>query len=112
MNETISRSYQLLTPLDRAVYFQSLLHSGKTKTEIALLVGKSLPYVSNSLRLLELPEIVKDGLESNLISEGHARALLGLKNTSSLAEVYTEIIRSDKSVRETEALVREKNAAQ
>ena len=65
-----------LNPLDRAKGFERLMNEfGLTTSEIAVRIGKSVAYVSNSLRLLSLPDALKDGLLSGLISEGHARAL-------------------------------------
>ena len=66
-----------LGPLDRAKAFERLeVEFGLSLAEIAEKIGKSEAYISNSIRLLSLPDAVKDGLLSGLISEGHARQLL------------------------------------
>lgn len=99
-------SYQSLPPLNRALLFQSLIVKGTKASEIARSIGKSLAYVSNSLRLLRLPPIVQDGLMSRTISEGHARALVSLTNPDHIVSIYREIIISNANVRQTEMLVR------
>src|SRR4030067_3701591 len=68
-----------LNPLDRAKGFERLMTEFRlTSSEIATRIGKSVAYVSNSLRLLTLPDALKDGLLSGLISEGHARAMAAI----------------------------------
>src|SRR3990170_4092268 len=68
-----------LNPIDRAKAFDRLMSEfGLGNSEIAQKVGKSPAYVSNSLRLLQLPDALKDGLLSGLITEGHARALAAI----------------------------------
>jgi len=70
-----------LNPLDRAKAFQQLEEEFDLSLgEISKKISKSMAYVSNSIRLLSLPDAVKDGLLSKLISEGHARAIAGLEN--------------------------------
>jgi len=96
-----------LHALERAKAFRQLqVEFGYSTSEIAKRVGKSESYVSNSLRLLELPDAVADGLAGGLISEGHARALLGLKEKSLMIEVYKRVLKENASVRRTEELVR------
>ena len=96
-----------LTSLDRAKAFQQLQEEfGLSVSEIAQRIGKSVAYVSNSLRLLLLPDAVKDGLLSGLISEGHARAIAGLKTTEKIIQVYKQILREKASVRRAEELSR------
>src|SRR4030067_2145338 len=76
-----------LNPLDRAKGFERLLNEfGLTTSEVAVKIGKSVAYVSNSLRLLRLPDALKDGLLSGLISEGHARALSAIEDTDLMIE--------------------------
>ena len=96
-----------LTSLDRAKAFQQLQEEfDLSVSEIAQRIGKSVAYVSNSLRLLLLPDAVKDGLLSGLISEGHARAIAGLKTTEKIIQVYKQILREKASVRRAEELSR------
>jgi ParB family chromosome partitioning protein len=67
-----------LNALDRGKGFERLQNEfGLTTSEIAVRIGKSVAYVSNSLRLLGLPDALKDGLLSGLITEGHARCIEG-----------------------------------
>src|SRR4030067_710152 len=68
-----------LNPIESAQGFQRLMDDYTiTVTEIAKRIGKSIAYVSNTLRLLSLPDAIKDGLISSDLTEGHARAIAGL----------------------------------
>jgi ParB family chromosome partitioning protein len=68
-----------LGPLEEAVAYRRLVDEfGLSQTDVAARVGKSRVAVSNTLRLLELPPAIKEGLAAGEITEGHARALLGL----------------------------------
>lgn len=96
-----------LNALDRAKGFERLMNEfGLTTSEIAVRIGKSVAYVSNSLRLLTLPDALKDGLLSGLISEGHARALAAIDDPSLMVEAYKIILRESGSVRRAEELAR------
>lgn len=96
-----------LNPLDRAKGFERLMNEfGLTTSEIAVRVGKSVAYVSNSMRLLSLPDALKDGLLSGLISEGHARALSSIDDPILMVEAYKIILRESGSVRRAEELAR------
>ena len=100
----------LLPPLKRAELFEShLSDDGLTKTQIAQKYTVSLPYVSNTLRLLKLPPIIKEGLVSKHISEGHARALLTSRSHEFMVRIYKKILIDKISVRETERLARSVN---
>ena len=72
---------------------------GLTTSEISVKIGKSVAYVSNSLRLLTLPDALKDGLLSGLITEGHARALAAIDDPELMIEAYKIILRESGSVR-------------
>jgi ParB family transcriptional regulator, chromosome partitioning protein len=96
-----------LSPIERAQAFQQLIREFKfTTTQVANKLGKSLAYVSNSLKLLELPDAIKDGLAGGQITEGHARALVSLENERAMVDVYKLILRESASVRRAEELVR------
>lgn len=96
-----------LNPLDRAKGFQRLSEEfGLSNSEIAQRVGKSAAYVANSLRLLRLPDALKDGLLSGLITEGHARALAAIEDPNLMVEAYKIILRESGSVRRAEDLAR------
>jgi ParB family chromosome partitioning protein len=96
-----------LNPLDRAKGFERLQNEfGLTTSEIAVRIGKSVAYVSNSLRLLTLPDALKDGLLSGLITEGHARALAAIDDNNLMVEAYKIVLRESASVRRAEELAR------
>lgn len=96
-----------LNALDRAKGFERLMNEfGLTTSEIAVRIGKSVAYVSNSIRLLSLPDALKDGLLSGLISEGHARALAAIDDQNLMVEAYKIILRESGSVRRAEELAR------
>lgn len=96
-----------LNALDRAKGFERLMNEfGLTTSEIAVRIGKSVAYVSNSIRLLSLPDALKDGLLSGLITEGHARALAAIDDQTLMVEAYKIILRESGSVRRAEELAR------
>jgi len=96
-----------LSPLEMARAYRHLVEDfSLTHEQIAERVGKSRTSVTNTLRLLNLPEQVRKSLAENLISEGHARAILGLATTSAQLAVLSTILREDLNVRQTEALVK------
>jgi len=96
-----------LNALDRAKGFERLqAEFGLSTSEIAQRIGKSVAYVSNTLRMLTLPDALKDGLLSGLISEGHARALAAIDDTNLMVEAYKIILRESGSVRRAEELAR------
>lgn len=100
-----------LNALDRAKGFERLQSEfGLSTSEIAVRIGKSVAYVSNSLRLLTLPDALKDGLLSGLISEGHARALAAIDDTELMVEAYKQILKESGSVRRAEELARRMKA--
>lgn len=100
-----------LNALDRAKGFERLqTEFGLSTSEIATRIGKSVAYVSNSLRLLTLPDALKDGLLSGLISEGHARALAAIDDTNLMVEAYKIILKETGSVRRAEELARRMKA--
>lgn len=96
-----------LNPLERAQAFVRLIDEFHlTNREIATRIGKSGSYVSNSLKLLQLPDALKDGLLSNLITEGHARALSAIQDPKLMVEAYKIILREGGSVRRAEDVAR------
>lgn len=96
-----------LNPVERAQAFKRLIDEfGMTVTDIAKRVGKSLPYVSNTLRLLQLPDALKDALISGLVTEGHVRPLLTLEDQKLMVDAFRQLLRSDGSVRMAEDLAR------
>lgn len=100
-----------LNPIDRAKGFERLMNEFTlTTSEIAVRIGKSVAYVSNSLRLLSLPDALKDGLLSGLITEGHARALAAIDDPQLMIEAYKIVLRESGSVRRAEELARRMKA--
>ncbi len=96
-----------LNPIERAQGLQRLIDEfSLSVTEIAKRIGKSPAYVSNTIRLLALPDAIKDGLISKDITEGHARAIAGLTDMKMMVEVYKIVLAEGASVRRTEELVR------
>jgi len=96
-----------LNPIDRALAFQRLIEEfGLGVTLIAKRIGKSESYVSNTMRLLALPDAIKDGLVSAAISEGHARAIAGLNDVKLMVDAYKTILAENASVRRAEDLAR------
>jgi len=96
-----------LNPVERARAFQRLIDEfGLGTSEIAQRIGKSQAFVSNSLRLLTLPDAIKDGILSGLITEGHARALAAIVDNRLMVEAYKIVLRESGSVRRAEDLAR------
>lgn len=96
-----------LNPIDRAKSFDRLMIEFRlSNTVIAQRIGKSPAYISNTLRLLDLPDALKDGLISCIITEGHARALAGIPDTQQMIEAYKIVLREGASVRRAEELAR------
>lgn len=96
-----------LNPLERAQAYKRLIEEFEmTTTEVAKRVGKSLPYISNSLRLLTLPDALKDALISGATTEGHVRAIASLDDAKLILDAFKTVLREGASVRRTEDLVR------
>lgn len=93
-----------LSPMEEAETFQRLLNDfGHKADDLAEALGKSRAHVSNTLRLMQLPDTVKELVRQNTLSAGHARALLAAKNPLALAN---EIISGGLSVRQAENLAK------
>jgi len=96
-----------LNPLEEAEAFQSLITEfGLSQQEVADRVGKSRVAVANVVRLLRLPDQVKALLAEGSLSEGHARALLGLADDELIVQAAGQVITRELTVRQTEELVR------
>ncbi len=80
---------------------------GLTQEDVSERVGKSRSAVANSLRLLKLPESISEYVRDNVISAGHAKALLPLEDEEKMIQLCNIIIRDNLSVRETEKIVRD-----
>ena len=96
-----------LNPVELAEGLKRLIEEfGLTQEEAASIVGISRPALTNSLRLLSLPEEALDTLANGDISAGHARALLALANADLIHSALQDVIAKNLSVRETEKLVK------
>lgn len=99
-----------LNPLEEAHAFRQLLDEhGLTQEQLAQRIGKSRVTVTNTLRLLHLPEAVRQALANGALSEGHARAILMADGESRRLRVLEQVLADRLSVRDTEALARELN---
>lgn len=96
-----------LNPLEEGQAFRRLVDEfGMTQEEVAARVGRSRTAVANAIRLLSLDEDVKASLARGEISEGHARALLGLADVAQRRRAWREVVDRGLTVRQTEELVR------
>lgn len=102
-----------LNPLEEALAYKQLSEEfGLTQEQVAQRVGKSRVAIANTLRLLKLPETIKARLADGLVTEGHARALLMLSDSTVQQRTLSQIIKNGLSVRQTEELVRRLNEHQ
>ncbi|MBQ4091072.1 MAG: ParB/RepB/Spo0J family partition protein [Clostridia bacterium] len=96
-----------LNPVEEAFAYQALIERfGLTQEQLSKEVGKSRSAIANMLRLTKLPDEVLELLKQDKISEGHARALLGLDNDEKMILLAQKIQERQLSVRETEAAVK------
>jgi len=97
-----------LSPLETAAAYQALMDGfGLTRERLARRLGKSRTAVTNTLRLVHLPERIQTLLNDGKLSEGHARALLGLETEEQMTRLAQRVVDEKLSVRKTEELVRE-----
>jgi ParB family chromosome partitioning protein len=102
--ENIHRSN--LNPLEEgAAYAQLLSDFGCTHDELALKLGRSRPLISNTIRLLNLPDTVQRKVAAGVISAGHARALLGLTDSADIEKLASRIVAEGLSVRAVEEII-------
>jgi ParB family transcriptional regulator, chromosome partitioning protein len=96
-----------LNPIEEAVAYRRLADEfGLTQEQIAESVGKDRSSVANYVRLLKLPDAIRDHVASGTLSMGHARALLGLQDSGAQLRVGEDVVERGLSVRETESLVK------
>jgi ParB family chromosome partitioning protein len=101
-----------LNPVELAEAFERLMRElDYTQESLASRIGKDRSTIANALRLLKLPDKVRDLVVTGDLSEGHARALLGAPDDSALSSLSDKVIKGRLSVRQTEALVRAAKAA-
>ena len=102
--ENIHRSQ--LNPLEEAAAYTQLLQDFNcTHDELAQKLGRSRPFISNTMRLLNLPASVQSRVASGIISAGHARALLGLENEAEIDRLAKRIVAEGLSVRAVEEII-------
>jgi ParB family chromosome partitioning protein len=95
-----------LNPIEEALAYRHLtVEFGLKQSEIAARVGRSRPAIANTLRLLSAPESIRDAVTNDVISAGHAKALLALDDSLLQEELLRYVVRHDLNVRETERLV-------
>jgi ParB family transcriptional regulator, chromosome partitioning protein len=102
--ENIHRSQ--LNPLEEgAAYAQLLSDFNCTHEELATKLGRSRPHLSNTMRLLTLPQAVQKRVAIGIISAGHARALLGLTDAAEIEKLANRIVAENLSVRSVEEII-------
>jgi len=98
-----------LNPLETAAAYQALMESfGLSRDQLAARLGKSRAAVTNTLRLMQLPESVRHMLTEGRLSEGHARTLLPLGDEDQMLEIAGKVEAQSLSVRRLEQMVRER----
>ncbi len=98
-----------LDPIEEAEAFRGMAERfGMSQDEVAKSVGKSRPYVANALRLLKLPEPVRERVSAGELSAGHARALLSIRDEKKLQEAAKRMAEEGWSVRQAERFAAEK----
>ena len=103
--ENIQRSD--LNPIEEASAYEKLMDTyGLTQEELSDKIGRSRSAVANALRLLKLPENVREMVRKGDLRTGHAKAILGLEKPEQMEEAAKAVVENDLSVRETEALVK------
>jgi ParB family chromosome partitioning protein len=96
-----------LNPVEEAQAYERLLQEhGYTQEQLAGRIGRDRSTITNTIRLLKLPERTQDALRAGSLSPGHARALLALEKASAIDKAMRHVVSRELSVRQTEALVR------
>jgi ParB family chromosome partitioning protein len=95
-----------LNPIDLALAYNELIEKyNLTQEELAKILGKSRSAIANTLRLLKLPEEIKNHIISGKLSEGHGRVLLALEDEKEMTRLANECIEKQLSVRELEEII-------
>ena len=99
-----------LTPLEEAQAYQMLMDKlSLTQAQVASRLGKSRPYIANYLRLLGLPKVIKEFLNTGKLSMGQARTILGLKDKTKLVPLAQRAVEQNLTVRQLEEIVTQTN---
>lgn len=102
-----------LNPVEEAEAYQTLLREyGMTQEELAERLSKSRTKITNAMRLLKLPEAVKQMVLNGKLSEGHAKVLLSVEDPKELTAYAEKVVSEALSVRETEKLIKKKKPSQ
>ncbi|MBG9981289.1 ParB/RepB/Spo0J family partition protein [Facklamia lactis] len=102
-----------LSPLEEAEAYSMLMENlNLTQAEVADRIGKSRPYIANYLRLLQLPDKIKNFVNQEKLSMGQARTILGLKDKTQMVKIAEQVIREHLTVRQLEDLVQQTNQSQ
>lgn len=97
-----------LNPIERALAYKRLIDEfGLGTNEVAKKVGKSAPTISNTIRLLSLPDAIKDALVAGVITEGHVRPLISVGDTKLMLDLFKKILKENSTVRQTEEMARQ-----
>lgn len=99
-----------LNPMEEAEALnQMITNYGLTQEEVSKSVGKSRPYITNALRLLKLPTDIQEMVVQGELTNGHARAIAGIKEVKKQLQLAKRVAKEGLSVRETEALANKEN---
>src|SRR3989344_8587082 len=97
-----------LNPIEKGQAYKRLIDEfGLGTNEVARKLGKSAPTISNTIRLLSLPDAIKDALVAGVITEGHVRPLISLGDPRLMLELFKRILKENSTVRETEEFARQ-----
>lgn len=97
-----------LNPIERGQAYKRLIDEfGLGTNEVARKLGKSAPTISNTIRLLSLPDAIKDALVAGVITEGHVRPLISLGDPKLMLELFKRILKENSTVRATEDMARQ-----
>lgn len=97
-----------LNPIERGQAYKRLIDEfGLGTNEVARKLGKSAPTISNTIRLLSLPDAIKDALVAGVITEGHVRPLISLGDPKLMLELFKRILKENSTVRDTEDMARQ-----
>ncbi len=99
-----------LTPIEEAEAYHGLMENLKlTQEQLAFRLGKSRPHIANHVRLLTLPDKVRDYISEGKLSMGHGRTLLGLRKKEKIALLAEQVLKDGLNVRQLEKLVQTLN---
>jgi len=101
-----------LNPIEEAEAYEKLIqHYSYTQEQLAQKIGKSRPHVANTLRLLQLPDKIRQYVSSSVLSMGHARALLPVEKEEVQLQLANDVAKKGLSVRQLEELVKQLNVS-